>query len=102
LYRTSTGAWVQQGTGYGEPLSLATQASTVLADLGVVAGGKLADELVRPGDEGGVLQFLARGIGCAEAQVVGDRAGEAVDLLRDDADGVGSVKSSSFTVDLRC
>src|SRR5206468_1230753 len=53
-----------------------------LADLGVVAAGQALDHLVGADRAGGRHDLGAAGVGAAEADVVGDRAGEQESLLR--------------------
>jgi hypothetical protein len=76
-----------EGAGQRDPLALAAgQESPVLADQGLVAERQGADEFRRPGQLGGRGDLLVTGLGQAIGDVFGDRAGEQLRLLGDEAD----------------
>src|SRR5438093_951961 len=72
-----------------DPLLLtAREAVATLADHGVVALGKLGDDVVDPRCVGGQLDLLVGGVRLREAQVLPHRRVEEICLLRDDADEI--------------
>ena len=73
--------------GDADQLALAGgEAAAALAELGLVALRQALDEVVRADELGGRDDPLERVIGGAKADVLGDRAGEQLHLLRHDAD----------------
>src|SRR5699024_9126304 len=69
------------------PLALG-QAGAVRSDAGVVALGQAADKAVGVGDPGRPDDLLVGGVQLAEADVVGNGAGEQVGVLQHDAQGL--------------
>ena len=77
----------EEGPGDGDALSLAAgEPDGALADIGIVALGKLGDELVGVGGSGGSFKLFPGGVLLAESKVVGDGAMEEVGVLGDDGD----------------
>ena len=88
---------LEQRPGNREPLAFAPrERRAALADQRLVPLRLAHDEVVRLGQPGGLLQLGLRGIGLADAQIVGDRAVEHGAVLEHHAD----VPSQRFQLDV--
>ena len=79
---------LEDGAGDGDALLLAAgELQAALADLGLVAVGREADEIVDLGEPGRLLDLLVGRLRAAVADVVADGVVEQHGVLRDHADG---------------
>ena len=71
----------------------------VVGEHGVITVGQAADEVVRTGEDCGLAALVIRCVETAVADVVHDRAGEEVRVLKDKAEGAAQV-SFLYLVDI--